>query len=486
VSSPVASIMAAVEDQEVFGPWFKKPATWAAWFAFLRVLFGLPMDEVGWALFRQCTGRDDRPADGFREAWLVCGRRGGKSIVLALIAVYLATFYDWSAYLSPGERATVMIIAVDRRQSRTIFRYLRALITRVPMLAALIERETADTLDLSNGVTLEIQTASYRSTRGYTLIACLLDELAFFRSDEGAANPDQEIIAAIRPAMASVPGSMLLCASSPYARRGALWTAYRKHFGKPSSVLVWRADTRTMNPTIDQGVIDDAMEADPASAAAEYGAQFRVDVETFVSREVVESCVETGCFERPYLSRYRYFGFVDPSGGSADSMTACVAHMEGGRVLIDAVREAKPPFSPELIVADFAKTLRNDYRISTVRGDRYGGEWPREQFRKHGIQYEPAEKTCSDLYAELLPLLNSRKISLLDDARMVAQLVNLERKTSKFGKDAISHPPGQHDDRVNAIAGAAHTASTAAQVMMISDAVLEYARRMPRRASAYY
>ena len=72
--------------------------------------------------------------------------------------------------------------------------------------------------------------------------------------------------------MASIPGAMLLCASSPYARRGALWRAYAKHFGKPSSVLVWQADTRTMNPTILQEIIDEAMEADPASAAAEYGA----------------------------------------------------------------------------------------------------------------------------------------------------------------------------------------------------------------------
>ncbi len=50
--------------------------------------------------------------------------------------------------------------------------------------------------------------------------------------------------------MASVPDAMLLAASSPYARRGVLWNTFRRHFAKPSSVLVWKADTRTMNPTI--------------------------------------------------------------------------------------------------------------------------------------------------------------------------------------------------------------------------------------------
>jgi hypothetical protein len=98
-------------------------------------------------------------------------------------------------------------------------------------------------------------------------------------------NPDRESFAALRPAMATIPGAMLLCASSPYAKRGALWDAYRRHYGKDSPALVWKAPTRVMNPSVPQSVIDAAIEADPASAAAEYGTEFRADVETFVSRE---------------------------------------------------------------------------------------------------------------------------------------------------------------------------------------------------------
>ena len=122
------------------------------------------------------------PAGGVREAWLICGRRAGKSFVLALIAVFLACFCEWSRYLSPGERGTIMVLAADRRQARTIYRYAHALLTRVPMLAQLVERETAEAIDLNNGVTIEIMAASYRSVRGYTLIAALCDEVAFWRS----------------------------------------------------------------------------------------------------------------------------------------------------------------------------------------------------------------------------------------------------------------------------------------------------------------
>ena len=58
------------------------------------------------------------------------------------------------------------------------------------------------------------------------------------------------MINAIRPGMATIPGAMLLVRSSPYARRGALWDAHRRHFGKDGDpILVWQAPTRTMNPT---------------------------------------------------------------------------------------------------------------------------------------------------------------------------------------------------------------------------------------------
>ena len=63
---------------------------------------------------------------------------------------------------------------------------------------------------------------------------------------------------------------MLLSASSPYAQRGALFDAFKRHYGKDGDpVLVWKAPTRTMNSTVPQRVIDAAMESDPAAAAAE-------------------------------------------------------------------------------------------------------------------------------------------------------------------------------------------------------------------------
>src|SRR5262249_23820686 len=132
------TILDAMDDENLFAPHFDNAESWVTWRAFLAVLFGYPLDEQQRELFRPCTGREHVNSEGHHEAWMVIGRRGGKSFALALIAVFLACFGDWQQYLGPGERGTIMIVAADRKQARGLMRYVRALITRVPMLAPLL------------------------------------------------------------------------------------------------------------------------------------------------------------------------------------------------------------------------------------------------------------------------------------------------------------------------------------------------------------
>ena len=134
-------------------------------------------------------------------------------------------------------------------------------------------------------------------------------------------------------------------------------------------------------------------------------------------------------------------------------MTMAVAHMEGDNVVLDCFREQRPPFSPDAVVVEFAQLLKS-YRCHRVVGDRYAGEWPRERFRVHGIHYEPSNKTKSELYSSLLPLLNSGRVSLLDNKRLATQILGLERRTSRSGRDSIDHGRRGHDDLANAVAGA--------------------------------
>ena len=167
------------------------------------------------------------------------------------------------------------------------------------------------------------------------------------------------------------------------------------------------------------------------------------------------ACIDAGVRERAPERQHSYIAFVDPSGGSSDAMTMAIAHKEAETTVLDVIREHRPPFSPEAVVAEYASVVRR-YRCSQCFGDRYAGEWVAEQFRKHGVHYEPAERSRSELYLDILPLINSRGVALLDHERLMLQLVSLERTSVRFdgGRDRVDHPKGCHDDVANAAAGA--------------------------------
>ncbi len=259
-----------------------------------------------------------------------------------------------------------------------------------------------------------------------------------------------------------------------------MWDAFKAHHGEDASrTLVWQAPTWRMNPTISREDLEAEFQADPARAEAEYGANFRTDVETFVSREVVEDAVVEKRHELPPVPGITYTAFVDPSGGSVDSMTLGIAHAEkDGRAVLDAIRVRKPPFSPEAVVGEFCDLLKT-YGIRKVTGDRYAGEFAREPFRKAGISYELTDRlSASDVFRECLPLLNSGKVELLDHARLQAELIALERRTSRNGKDNIGHPPSGHDDIAVAACGALLLASGAKGPLVITDECLDRFSKM--------
>jgi hypothetical protein len=452
-STSTKSIIAALDDPDLFGGMFNA-LSWEPWRAFLAALQGLPMSDGHLALYRHHTGRSEPPTRPARYAELVVGRRGGKSRVLALIATYLACVLDHSAHIVPGEVPVVAVIAKDRTQARVILSYIAGLLRSIPLFAELIEDELAESIRLSNGVVIEVHTASIGAPRGRTFLAVLCDETAFWPVEGDSANVDVEVINAVRPGLSTIPYSLLLIASSPYAKRGILYANYAKYFGKDDApVLVWQGTTEEMNSSlIGDPLIAEMYAEDHERASAEFGALFRSDLEAFVSREVVEACIDRGVHERPHSPSLRYLGGLDPSGGSSDSMTACIGHMDpGGLIVIDAVRERRPPFSPEAVTNEFAAFFKS-YNVRKVQSDKYAGLWPAEAFHKVGIEVEQSARAKSELYQDMLAPLNSGNLRLVDNPRLVSQLCSLERRVGRSGKDSIAEPSGQHDDIANSVA----------------------------------
>jgi hypothetical protein len=410
---------------------------------------------------------------------VIAGRRSGKDSIASAIAT-TAAFTDYRQFLRPGERASVLCLAVDREQARIVHRYITGYFRDVPLLQRLAVRETDDGLELVNNCDVVVATNSFRSVRGRTIAAVVFDEVAFWR-DETCASPDVETYNAVLPGLVTLPGAMLIGITTAYRRAGLAYSKFAEAFGKNDpDVLVVYGPARTFNPLLPQSVIDAALARDPEAARAEWLSEWRSDLSDFIDRALVESAIDRGVVARPPHHGVSYVAFADPSGGRGDAFTAAVAHREGDAAILDCLIERRPPFDPDDVVEEIARVLRS-YRVHSVTGDRYAAEWVVSAFRREGIVYRQSDRDRSELYLDALPLFTAGRARLLDNDRLTYQFTNLERRTTRVGRDRIDHGAAGHDDLCNSAAGALVIAAHRPAPLILSPRQLARVAAMPPR-----
>jgi hypothetical protein len=464
------TIIDALDDEALFAPSFRGDS-WNGWRAILKAAMCLPMTADEIVFFKSVAGGRDPPTKPVRELWVAAGRRTGKDSVASALGGHAAALFSDQHRLRGGEKPLVALLACSREQSGIVLSYLKSYFTDIPMLSSMVTRETATGFELSNNVEVSVTTNNFRTAgRGRAILMAILDEVAFYRSDT-STTPDIETYKAILPAMATLPGSMLIGISSPYRKAGLLYQKYRDHFGKPGDILVIQAATSTLNPLIDPEIIRQSYEDDPQEASASWGGLFRDDIGAYIDPALVESAVDVAVLSRPPRQGIVYKSFCDPSGGQHDSFCAAIAHKEDGVAILDCIVEIKAPCNPAEAARKVADVLKG-YRLRETTGDKYGSGFTVSAFAAHGINYRHADKDRSSIYLELLPLLSSARVRLLDSLRLKRQLQGLERRTSPVGKDAVSKPPGGFDDLINAAAGALVLASRGTGAVMCGAIVV--------------
>ena len=250
-----------------------------------------------------------------------------------------------------------------------------------------------------------------------TLVAAICDEISFWRNDD-TANPDAEILDAIRPGLVTTRGQ-LITLGSPYAKRGVAYETFAAHWGPNGDphILVAKGATRDFNVTVPQETIDRAIRAQSNRR--------QVRMARRISRRHRRSANTRNRHLRrcpralPIAARRRHLllRIRRPSGGSTDEMTLAIAHRRKQRRNPRLSQSVRPPFSPDEVAAEFAASS-NPMALHTVRGDRFGGDWPAECFSSHGIHYETEQRPRTDIYKDVVPLFTAGRVELLDDPKI--------------------------------------------------------------------
>ena len=442
------NIVECLSDPCLLGglPQFRDLSTWGNWLVFLRAVYGLSMSDGDRDAFRQFTGRTTPRPGGYPEAAAIVGVQSGKSQIAGVMAAFGA--------ITGPEGTHSLLVAQDHRSAlRTLFRYAQQPFESLPIFANEVVRQVADSLELRNGVSLSAYPCRPSAIRGLRAAVAVVDELAFFVTTEGRP-VDQEMLRAARGRLATTGGKLVVL-SSPYAAAGALYDVHRRHYGRDDSpVLVWQASAPAMNPTLPEDYLRRMAEDDPEAYRSEVLGEFRQGVTSFLDADTIAASVEDGVRERPRMAGVAYVSFDDPASGSgSDSWTKGITHREGERIVLDVLRTWRPPFNPGGVIAESA-ALSRAYGLRSTTGDRFAAGFVLEGFRTHGVNYVPSTMDRSELYLELLPLMNAYRVRLLDLPDLLRELRGLERRRGTAGRDRIDHRPGQHDDRANAAAGA--------------------------------
>ena len=460
----------AMASPHLFEPFFSGPS-WATWRAVVKATFAESLTPAERLLFAGVAGDRQPPVKAVRELVCAVGRGGGKDSVASFLASYVAIHFNPKGRLRPGERAVVMCLATDRHQAGIVLGYIKGYFEEVPALRSLVAHSGAEFLDLKNGVTIEVHTNSYRGVRGRTLLCAIYDECAFWR-DEHSTSPDIETDRAIAPGLNRMPGSLKIMISSVHKRSGLLFGKTTQCYGKDDpNVLAIMGSTLDFNPTFDRALIDNDMAEDSERFGAEYFCRWRDDLATFISRDLIEACVDRKVIVRPPEPGIAYVAGADASGGRNDSFTGAVSHRaKDGSVILDAVFERKAPFSPSAVVEELVALLKT-YGCHSVTGDNYGAAWVSEAFQKAGMRYTKSERDRSAVYMDTLPLFTSGRARLLDNSRLISQFSALERRTFSTGRERIDPGPG-HDDLANSAAIAMSLAASRTSGIVISPECL--------------
>lgn len=418
---------------------------------------------------------------------LICGRRSGKTLLSAVIAIYCAISNNWKPYLKKTPFATVLIMSHSREFSDEVLEVIRSLIQASDILSKLVNKDKKNTNSTMNlktpwvlkdgtiqysRVQIKVSAASSKTTRGVAACAVLCDEVSFWNLSEDMKETDIKIMKAIRPSMKQFGEfAMLIKLSSPGIKQGILYQEYKQRQDGvlPETYAVFKAPSWVMTPSdvLPEKELIEEQRLDPDGFDNEYRGNFSDSMSNFILPERIDMSVLKGVqFLPPEESGIKYFPAID-AAFKGDTFTFSLTAYVNGRLKQFVSKGWKGTKSNPVSayeVAEFIKTVCKQYRCDEVAADQFAFQPLKEIFEKYGLTLVEAAFTPAfkkKIYFNLKKLIHSQQADLLDNEVQTRELKELVVEQSSMGQIKIGHPNGGSDDFSDSLAISAFLATEA-------------------------
>jgi hypothetical protein len=394
---------------------------------------------------------------GRRQLVVRAGRRAGKSSTLCRLAVTEALYGKHK--IPPGDVGVVAFISTTRDEAAQRLRTIEAILGALGVKY----RRSGDAIELDGRpVVFKCFTASVAGVSGFTAILVVADEVAKWRDADTGANPATEVLASVRPTMATQPEARIVLSSSPMATLDAHYDAFEQ--GDNVMQIVTHAPTWVANPTLTEADTR-ALESDEATWKREYAAIPMTELESSLFTDAMLTGAtrkEPAMLEpEPELS---YAAAMDPATRvNAWTLAVSTSRFTAEGLLKKSIARVQEwrgsksaPLSPDQVLREIA-AICGPYRVRHVTTDQWSGDAMRDIARRHGIHLledVATQMRKSELYEGLRTRIVDGQIELPPDPQVKVDLLAVRRKITRAGPTIeLGHSPdGRHADYAPAIA----------------------------------
>ncbi len=385
---------------------------------------------------------------------LICraGRRAGKSSTLCRLAVVEGVFGGHK--VPPGDVGVVAFVSTTRDEASSRLRTIKAILD----VLGTKYRERGDTIELADAaVMFRVFTASVAGVVGFTSVAAICDELCRWKDSDTGANPATEVLASLRPTMATQPHARIILSSSPLGTQDAHYDAFEA--GDTAFQLTASAPTWVANPTLTEADTH-ALEPDEDVWRREYAAIPQSEAETsFFTAADVDRATRKAPVELGPEPGVMYVAAMDPAT-RGDAWTLAVGGIREGKVRsVVLVREwrgsRQVPLSPRAVLAEVAGILR-PYGLDYVWTDQASGDALRDLGTAVDLAICIEPTTAANklpLYENLKTRIAAGEVELPPDPQVRADILSVRRRITRVGVSLdLPRINGRHADFAPAIA----------------------------------